>query len=272
MLNAIRILFSRDASRYYEIQGDDILWLNLGYWKTARTYPEAAAALATLLAEAAQLGRRDRVLDVGFGFGEQDFLWIDRNGVEHITGLNITEPQVRKARARVEARGLMDRIDLRLGSATKIPFAEGSFHKVVALESAFHFNTRALFFGQAFRALRPGGRIALTDLIRRPGAGRLTFRNRLMCRTLSIPLANVYDRNEYVRLLAATGFVDIQCESISRYVSASTMKYRRLLATGVPFDEIVVDVTDEERDARAEGGCGLSDYIIVSARKPGRSI
>jgi microcystin synthetase protein McyJ len=268
MLNHIRTLLSRDASTYYEIQGDDVPWMNLGYWKTARTYPEAAAALAMLLAEAARLGPGDRVLDVGFGFGDQDLLWIDRSGVEHITGLNITELHVRKARARVEARGLGDRVDLRRGSATKIRFAEGSFHKVVTLESAFHFDTRARFFEQAFHVLRPGGRIALADLVRRPGAGPLTFKNKLICRLLSIPLANVYDRHEYVRKLAATGFEDIQCESIIRYVRAGTLKYRKLLATGIPFDEIVIDVTDEEMDARTESTSGLSDYIIVSARKP----
>jgi hypothetical protein len=46
------------------------------------------------------------------------------------------------------------------------------------------------------------------------------------------------------------------------------LKYRKLLATGIPFDEIVIDVTDEEMDARTESTSGLSDYIIVSARKP----
>src|SRR5687767_11162216 len=76
-------LFSNPES-YYDFLGDDVLekqnsgfrnedkplWLNLGYWKEARTYPEAAAALARKLADAAQLGPGDRVLDAGFGFGE----------------------------------------------------------------------------------------------------------------------------------------------------------------------------------------------------------
>ena len=58
-------MVSQTPEKYYEYLGDDVvegrhekfsdpnkpLWLNLGYWKTARTYPEAAAALATRLAE-----------------------------------------------------------------------------------------------------------------------------------------------------------------------------------------------------------------------------
>jgi hypothetical protein len=99
-----RLLLNRDPVRYYEYLGDDVvegekthfkdagrpLWLNLGYWKHANTYPEAAAALACLLADHAELKRDDALLDVGFGFAEQDFLWLERYGVKHISGVNIT--------------------------------------------------------------------------------------------------------------------------------------------------------------------------------------
>jgi len=52
---------------------------------------------------------------------------------------------------------LGDRLDLRVGSATSTPFADGSFDRVVALESALRFDTRRKFFEEAFRVLRPGG-------------------------------------------------------------------------------------------------------------------
>src|SRR5688572_6050709 len=83
-----KLLVTKDASSYYQFLGDDVvegenegfkdsakpLWLNLGYWESARTYPEAAAALACQLGDAAGLGPGDELLDVGFGFAEQDFL------------------------------------------------------------------------------------------------------------------------------------------------------------------------------------------------------
>src|SRR5262245_46317707 len=117
-----RVLLSGNPATYYEYLGDDVvegerdgfvdpekpLWLNLGYWESARSYPDAAAALATLVAEAARLDSSDELLDVGFGFAEQDLFWIQRYGVKRITGINVTAMQVEHARQRVRERRLED--------------------------------------------------------------------------------------------------------------------------------------------------------------------
>src|SRR5689334_18482728 len=92
------VLLRSNPQDYYEFLGDDVvegksqgfsdpskpLWLNLGYWEQARTYPEAAQALAQVLGDAAELGPNDKQLDVGFGFAEQDIFWIKQYGVSHI--------------------------------------------------------------------------------------------------------------------------------------------------------------------------------------------
>lgn len=282
-----KLLFAKNAANYYEFLGDDVvegettafgnpdkpLWLNLGYWKTARTYPEAATAMARLVAEAAQLGPNDELLDVGFGYGEQDFFWLRQYGVKRITGLNITELHVTRAQARAKELGLADRADLRLGSATEIPFPEASFDKVTALECAFHFDTRDRFFREALRVLRPGGRLALADGVPAPDHGRITFVNKLACKRWSVPLENLYDRDEYARRLSGMGFEDVRCESIRSYVLTGTLKYSALRKKGVPMRDAVIDLSQEEID-RCEGiekwrPSALDDYIIVSARKPG---
>jgi cyclopropane fatty-acyl-phospholipid synthase-like methyltransferase len=112
------------------------LYLNLGYWPKASSIDEACAAMARVLAETAAMGPGDDVVDVGFGFAEQDILWSENFVPRHITGLNVTASQVRVARARVRRRGLADRIELLEGSATEMPLAEDCCDIVTALECA----------------------------------------------------------------------------------------------------------------------------------------
>lgn len=73
------------------------LYLNLGYWKTARTIDQACEALAALVGNTAAMGGDDEVVDVGFGFADQDVLWMQRFAPRRITGLNVTPSQVRLA-------------------------------------------------------------------------------------------------------------------------------------------------------------------------------
>src|SRR5882757_9207450 len=71
------------------------LFRNVGYWKGApATLDDACEALAQLAGEAADLGPSDRVLDAGFGFGDQDMYWVERFAPREVVGLNVTRSQV----------------------------------------------------------------------------------------------------------------------------------------------------------------------------------
>ena len=280
-----RQLVRSDAAQYYQQLGDDViegetesfknpekpLWLNLGYWEHARTYPEAARALAQQLGDAAALNPTDSLLDVGFGFAEQDIYWVEHYDVAKITGLNITAFQVERARQRVAQRGLQDRILLGMGSATQMPFSSGTFSKVTALECAHHFDTREQFFAEAFRVLKPGGRIALADGIPEVGVSNPTLLTKIVLRHWATPVANYYDRNEYSRKLKAAGFVNVQCRSISAHVFPGTVTYSALRRSGLRLEDAVIpelSKADVEKALKRWSPMGLNDYVIVTADKP----
>ncbi len=286
VVRSLRLLRQKDAAAYYTTIGDDVidfmdeqfgddskpLWLNLGYWKVARTYPEACAAMVELLGTRAGLQPADNVLDVGVGFADQDFALVERFEVSHITGIDITPVHVDKARERVAQRGLAHQIDVRLGSATALPFPDASFDKVLALECAFHFDTRYEFMREAFRVLKPGGMFALADMLpsfgKKPGLANAFGRN-----YGHIPKANYYDREEYPRRLAAAGFGDIAVQSIREDVFPAMAKYTRQRVDGKKMADVLVEVTEDDR-AQCRGVelwervTGLGDYVIASARKP----
>ncbi len=287
VVRSFGMMRQKDAAAYYTMIGDDVidfmnegyvdnskpLWLNLGYWKVARTYPDACVAMVELLGTRAGLKPSDRVLDVGVGFAEQDFVLLDRFKVSHITGIDITPVHVDKGRERVAKRGLEKQIDIRLGSATAMDFPDASFEKVLALECAFHFDTRDQFMREAFRVLKPRGTIALTDML--PNPGKKSSLTTVFGRKYGhIPEANYYDREEYPRRLAAAGFGDVLVESIREDVYPAMAKYIWQRVQGKKkMDEVVVEVTEDDR-AQCRGvsmwerSTGIADYVIVSARKP----
>jgi cyclopropane fatty-acyl-phospholipid synthase-like methyltransferase len=256
------------------VLSDKTLFLNLGFWQHAQSYDDACYALAELLANAAQMDESDTVLDAGFGFAEQDLFWSRTFRPARIVGLNVTKLQVELGTQRVRDAGLSGRVHLVCGSASEMAIASNSVTKVVALESAFHFHTRERFFEEAFRVLKPGGRIATTDLVFLPvrfTPGPTWLLGRLALAAWQVPRCNVGSIDDYAAKLRGAGFEDVQVRSIRDQV---LVPFRSYASSRLRTPEAAgqMDGFMKTLWSAAAGGEGPDDgsvdYVLASAHRP----
>jgi len=254
---------------------ENALYLNLGYWRDVDTIDEASEELALLVAKRGGMGPGDTVLDCGYGFGDQDILWARNLKPEKIIGLNITNSQVKRARINVADAGLEKSIDLREGSATEMPIENESIDLVVSVESAFHYRTREDFFKEAFRVLRPGGRLVTADILPTKNPENLFSQIEhwlswsLVAGKFNIPQENYYLIPSYYKKLSKAGFVNIDIKSIRDDVYIPLHEYLSRNQSFVgklhPLAKILAQLT---LNRSAESVYAGLDYILSYSIRP----
>jgi len=109
-----------------------------------------------------------RLLDVAGGTGDIAFRFLERAGRGHATVLDLTEPMLTEGRKRAEAAALGGQLDWVAGDAMALPFASSSFD-VYTISFGIRNVTRPEdALAEAFRVLRPGGRLMVLEFSRIP--------------------------------------------------------------------------------------------------------
>ncbi len=123
--------------------------------------------------ELVELGVDTHVLDVGCGIGGPARHLASEFGCR-VTGLDLTEEFCRVAAMLAERTGLADRAVFRQGDALDMPFMDASFDLVWTQHASMNIADKARLYAEMHRVLKPGGRLALYDIVQGPG-GPLHF-------------------------------------------------------------------------------------------------
>lgn len=189
----------------------------------------------------ASLEEGDTVLDLGSGAGFDCFLASREVGpAGHVIGVDMTPAMVETARENVE-RNDTPNVEFRLGEIEHLPVADSAIDVIISNCVINLSPNKPRVFREAYRVLRPGGRLAISDVVRTmpfPAEIKTDPESLIACVGGASPI------QELETLVRDAGFVDVSIDTTEK-------------------SEEFIREWDQERD--------LSDYLLsatIEGRKP----
>jgi arsenite methyltransferase len=147
----------------------------------------------------------DRVLDLGCGTG-----WASRRMARvvsqgEVVGIDVADEMLRRAE---QASSGVPNVRYLWGSAESIPAPDGSFNKVLSVESFYYYADQGKALDELRRVIAPGGRLFILINLYRDNHYSL-----LWVDELKVPV-QVHSEAEYLEMLRRHGFTKVEARRI----------------------------------------------------------
>ncbi|MFH1201646.1 MAG: arsenite methyltransferase [Candidatus Omnitrophota bacterium] len=162
----------------------------------------------------ASLKEGDVVLDLGSGAGFDVFLASPKVGkAGRVIGVDMTPEMIEKAQANAKKDSYTN-VEFRLGEIEKLPVDNSSVDVIISNCVINLSPDKNKVFKEAFRVLKPGGRLMVSDLVlvkELSDAIKESVEAYVGC------LAGAIKKDEYLKFIAMAGFKDVKVISESSY-------------------------------------------------------
>lgn len=191
--------------------------LHFGYYdEKATKHEQAIFRVNEVMADWANVAEGTKVLDAGCGLGNTS-LWLAQHCKAKVTGITLVQKQVDTAYALAKKQNIVG-AEFLVADYLKTPFEDNSFDVVWACEALCHAPNKSLFYKEACRILKPGGRVVIAENLRpeRPmSAEKEKFLHDIFD-AWAIPDLDTLE--EHQQHAASAGFINFQYKDVTKNV------------------------------------------------------
>lgn len=174
----------------------------------------------------------DTVLDLGSGAGIDAILAAQKVGSNgKVIGVDMTEEMVEKAKENAKKQGVKN-VDFLLGEIENLPLADNSVDTIITNCVINLTPDKAKTFSEAYRVLKPGGKIYLSDIVL---LKELTEEQKNNKELISGCVAGALLRDDYLDKIKGAGF---SVKVLYENTGISKQQYN-----GIPLESIMVELT-----------------------------
>ena len=162
----------------------------------------------------ADLKNGETVLDLGSGAGIDVFLaanTVGENG--HVIGVDMTEEMIKRSEKIAKENGYKN-VEFRYGEIEHLPVEDNTVDVIISNCVINLSPDKLQTFREAFRVLKPGGKILISDLVTE---GELPEDIKKSFDAWSGCIAGALEKNEYLDTIKKAGFHNIKIVSQNRY-------------------------------------------------------
>ena len=159
------IQYYKDTENAYKDSWDlnNSLAIHYGYWdQQVQSFPESLIRMNEVMIDAAHIKSTDIVLDAGCGVGGSSIFLASTLGC-NVTGITLSERQVKLATDNANKKDVGHLVDFKPMNYCATDFPDRSFDVVWGCESICYADSKEQFVKEAYRLLKPGGRLVVAD-------------------------------------------------------------------------------------------------------------
>ncbi|MFW9852932.1 MAG: arsenite methyltransferase [Candidatus Thorarchaeota archaeon] len=214
----------------------------------------------------ASLKEGEVVLDLGSGGGLDCFLAAQKVGLSgRVIGVDMTANMIDLARDNAEKNNF-DNVEFRLGEIENLPVANETVDIVISNCVINLSPEKQRVFNEAFRVLKPGGRIAISDIVLLQDLPESLRNNEAL---LAGCVAGAEIKNKYLKMIENAGFEEIRVLQKNQNLTEETETEERaidplLIVDGEPIEIESFEDTKKDIELIQES----IQSITVTAFKP----